>query len=113
MSLPALINEREIRGKPKLRSKAHRDWIRGHRCSVTGCMKMPIEVAHVRTAATAGMGMKSSDAFCLSLCSQHHWQSHALGEHTFQVMYDLDLKALAREFYQRSPHRQKLDSPYV
>lgn len=113
MTLPQRLDTREIRAKPKLRSKAHRDWVRGHRCSVSGCFMMPIETAHVRSAATAGMGMKSSDAFCLSLCGQHHRQSHTVGEHTFQVMYDIDLKKLAREFYERSPHRKKLDSPYA
>ena len=113
MVLPALIDTREVRGKPRLRSPAHREWVRQHRCCVPGCQLMPIECAHVRTAATAGTGLKSSDAFTLSLCREHHAESHRIGDQSFQRRHGIDLKALAREFYEKSPHRSKLDSPYV
>lgn len=111
--LPGLVNDREIRGKLRTRSPAHRDWVRGHRCCVPDCQLMPIEVAHVRTAATAGVGMKSSDAFTLSLCREHHAEAHRIGERTFQKLRDVDMAARAREFFERSPHKSKLDSPYV
>ena len=109
--LPARINMDEVRNKPRLRSPAHREWVREHRCCVPACQLMPIECAHVRTAATAGMGMKSSDAFCLSLCRDHHAEQHRLGEQTFQKRHGINMTALAREFYERSPHRGKLDDP--
>lgn len=112
MALPARINTREIMGKPKLRSQAHRDWVRSHRCCVPGCQLMPIEVAHVNTAATRGIGMKSSDAFVLSLCREHHAESHR-GEKSFEARHGIAMKALAREFYFASPHKSKLDNPYV
>lgn len=73
---------------------------------------MPIEVAHVNTAATGGMGRKSSDAFTLSLCRDHHSESHR-GERTFEAKRGVDMKALAKEFYMKSPHKSKLDNPYV
>jgi hypothetical protein len=73
---------------------------------------MPIECAHVRRASTAGVGIKSSDAFCLSLCREHHRESH-MGEQTFEKRYGLNLMAKAREFYERSPFRSRLDNPYA
>lgn len=73
---------------------------------------MPIEVAHVNTAANGGMARKASDAFTLSLCREHHAESHR-GERTFEAKHDIRMMELAREFYRKSPHRQKLDDPYV
>lgn len=111
MALPARIDKRELRGKPRVRSTAHRDWVRGHYCSVPGCAEMPIEVAHINRSAFRGHGEKASDAFTVALCRAHHRESH-MGEKTFERKYGLDLMALAREFYRKSPHRQKLDDPY-
>lgn len=112
MPLPARLDLREVRGKRKLRSDAHRRWVSSHRCCVPGCQLMPIECAHVRRAANAGTGMKPSDAFTVSLCREHHAESHR-GEKTFERKHGVDLMALAREFYERSPFRAKLDNPYV
>lgn len=94
------------------RSPAHRAWIRGHQCSVPGCAGMPIECAHVRRANNSGMGFKPSDAFTVSLCRDHHAESHR-GERTFEERHGLDLLALAEKFYRASPHRHKLENPYV
>lgn len=111
MTLPARLDNRDVRGKVKLRSPAHRAWVRSHRCCVPGCQLMPIECAHVRRASTAGVGIKSSDAYCVSLCRDHHAESHR-GERTFEKRHGIDLMALAREFYERSPHKGKLANPY-
>lgn len=73
---------------------------------------MPIEVAHVNRASTRGTGQKSSDAFTLALCRDHHSESHR-GEKTFERKYGFTMLEKAREFYRASPHRQKLDDPYV
>jgi hypothetical protein len=106
-----MIDQRELRGKPKLRSPAHRKWVREHRCCVPNCYRLPIECAHVRRAANAGMGIKSSDAYCVSLCRYHHSESHT-GEKSFEKRHGIDLMALARAFYEKSPHKRKLDDPY-
>lgn len=111
--LPARINMDDVRAKPRLRSPAHRAWVRSHRCCVPLCQLMPIECAHVRTAATAGMGMKSSDAFCLSLCREHHAEQHRIGVKSFEKKHGIDMLMLANEFFCKSPHRNKLDDPYV
>jgi hypothetical protein len=72
---------------------------------------MPIEVAHVNRASTRGMSQKSSDGLTVSLCREHHSESHR-GEKTFERKYGLNLWALAHEFYSKSPHRGKLDDPF-
>jgi len=113
MALPARLKPDHFKAKERLRSTAHRDWVRGHHCSVPGCQLMPIEVAHVRTAATAGMARKSSDAFTLSLCRDHHAEQHRIGQQTFERRHGFRMIDKAREFFRASPHRHKLDDPYV
>lgn len=110
--LPARLAPDTYKPKPRLRSTAHRDWVRSHRCCVPGCQLMPIEVAHINRASTRGMGQKASDAFTISLCRDHHHEAHR-GERTFELKHGLRLIALAQEFYRKSPHRNKLDDPYV
>lgn len=83
---------------------AHRTWVRKHKCCVGGCLGAPIECAHVRLGTDGGIGLKPSDCWCVSLCRNHHQQQHNMGELAFQIMHDLDLIALAREFARRSPH---------
>jgi hypothetical protein len=112
MALPARLKDDHFKPKPRLRSTAHRDWVRGHHCSVNGCTGVPIEVAHVNRASTRGTGQKSSDAFVLALCRDHHSESHR-GEKSFEVKYGFRMLAKAEEFYRASPHRRKLDDPYV
>jgi len=111
MALPARLAPDTYKPKERLRSSAHRDWVRSHRCSVPGCQLMPIEVAHVNTAANRGMSRKASDAFTVSLCRDHHAESHR-GERTFEAKHGINLMDLAREFFRASPHRKKLDDPY-
>lgn len=111
MPLPAKLKPDHFKPKLRLRSTAHRDWVRDHHCSVPGCTDMPIEVAHVSRAWSGGMSEKSSDAMTISLCRAHHSESHR-GERTFAAKYGFDLLAKAQEFYRASPHRNKLDDPY-
>jgi len=109
--LPPRLKDDHYKPKARLRSTAHRDFVRGHYCSVPGCQLMPIEVAHINRASTRGMGEKSSDAFTVSLCRDHHAESHR-GEKTFERKYGINLLALAERFYRASPHKGKLDDPY-
>lgn len=111
MALPQRLDLDHYKPKARLRSTAHRDWVRSHYCCVPGCQLMPIEVAHINTAANRGIGRKASDAFTVSLCAEHHAESHR-GEATFEAKHQIDLMALAEEFYRKSPHRRKLDDPY-
>lgn len=86
----------------------HRAWVRRHCCSVPGSRRGPIECAHIRTGTDGGAGMKPSDKWALSLCAFHHHEQHSVGEQAFELLHDIDLKDLALEFANRSPHRQKL-----
>ena len=110
MALPPRIGKKS-KDNGRSRSPAHRAWVRSHRCCVPDCHEVPIQCAHIRTASNAGMGFKPSDAFTVSLCHEHHAESHR-GERTFEQKYQIDLMGLAEEFYRASPHRQKLDDPY-
>ena len=109
--LPSRLAPDTYKPKPRLRSTAHRDWVRSHRCCVPGCQLMPIEVAHINRASHRGIGQKASDAFTVSLCRDHHAESHR-GERSFELKHGLRLMALAQEFFAKSPHRAKLDDPY-
>lgn len=111
--LPQRIDKTAIRGKEKKRSPAHRGWVRSHRCCVPGCQLMPIECAHVSTAANRGIGIKASDAFTISLCAEHHSEAHQRGDRSFEAKHGISMMALAEEFYRKSPFRDRLDDPYT
>lgn len=110
--LPQRLKPDHYKPKERLRSTAHRDWVRGHYCCVPDCDGMPIEVAHVNRANNRGVGRKASDAFTISLCREHHAESHR-GEKTFEREHGIDMMELAKQFYRKSPHRHKLDDPYA
>lgn len=110
--LPQRLKPDHYKPKLKLRSTAHRDWIRSHHCCVAGCEDMPIEVAHISRSWSGGMGEKSSDAMTISLCRAHHSESHQ-GEKSFAAKYGFDLLERAKEFYRKSPFKARLDDPYA
>lgn len=87
---------------------AHRAWVRRHHCSVPGCLRLPVECAHVRIGTNGGMALKPSDCWVISLCRHHHAEQHRIGETAFAERYGLDLIELALEFSRRSPHAEKL-----
>jgi hypothetical protein len=110
--LPRRIPRKSEKADAGKRSPAHRAWVRGHECSVPGCTERPIECAHVRRTSNSGTGFKPSDAYTVSLCRDHHAESHR-GERTFEQRHGLDLMKLAQEFFRASPHRHKLENPYA
>lgn len=101
--IPTLLRRSKI-AKIARECPGHRAWVRKHKCSVRACAQKQIECAHVRLGTNGGMGIKPSDAWCISLCQMHHAEQHAIGEKSFEERYELDLKALAIEFARRSPH---------
>ena len=97
-----------IERAPRRIFERHRRWVRGHACSIPGCIGTPIEFAHLRTAANSGMGLKPSDAFGISLCRTHHAEGHQLGHETMARNNGTTLEklfAIAAVFAQRSPDR--------
>ena len=87
---------------------AHRAWVRRHHCCVPGCLRRPIECAHVRCNTDGGVALKPSDRWSISLCRDHHIEQHRVGELAFEQRYGIDLHALADLFASRSPHRRRL-----
>ena len=107
-ALPARIKRKSDKADVGKRSPAHRAWVRGHICCACGSTTA-IECAHVRTGTDGGVGMKPSDRWCISLCKNCHTRQHAMGEATFEKSYGINMKALAVEFFRKSPHRHKLE----
>lgn len=106
--LPPKICRQSGRAAGLRECAAHRAWVRLHHCSVPGCSNLKIECAHVRAGTDGGQGLKPSDRWCLSLCSDHHAEQHRIGEIAFARRYGIDLKAIASAFASRSPHRDRL-----
>lgn len=99
-----------VRQEPQIRSQAHLKWIRGHECSVAGrgsFCDFGIEAAHVRTGTDGGTSVKPSDCWALPLCCAHHAEQHRAGEASFQAKYKIDMKAIAKALWDKSPHRHK------
>jgi hypothetical protein len=84
----------------------HRAFLRRHQCCVAGCLGLPIVVAHVRSAANSGIGLKPSDASAIPLCVTHHTQQHSIGQTAFERLYKIDLTELAEKFAGVSPDRK-------
>lgn len=111
--LPRKIDKKSHRENEGKRSPGHRNFVRGHECCVPGCTRRPIEVAHVRSGTSGGMGFKPSDRWCVSLCGGpegHHAEQHRLGERSFEQKYAINLHDLAEAFVKASPHRAKLEA---
>ncbi|RVT93735.1 putative HNHc nuclease [Sphingomonas crocodyli] len=105
---PARIDRKSHREDVGKRSPAHRAFVRTHACCVCSS-QVAIECAHVRTGTDGGMSMKPSDRWCISLCRDHHAEQHQIGEPAFEKKHGIDMKALAREFVNRSPKRSMLE----
>ena len=109
MSLPQRISRKSDKAEAGRRSPAHRAWVRGFACTACGSTTA-IECAHVRNGTDGGTGMKPSDRWCISLCRDCHHNQHALGEPSFERLHSINMKALAAEFFAKSPHRFKLEA---
>lgn len=81
----------------------HRRFVRSFCCCVPGCRAQQTELAHIRTAANAGTGLKPHDAHAVPLCRNHHREQHDCGAETFQDRHGIDLEAVAAELVRRSP----------
>lgn len=110
LSLPQRRRHNSQRAGSTRSFPGHRAWVRGHGCSVRGCESDSIECAHVRGGTDGAAGLKPSDFWTVSLCTEHHAEQHRLGERSFARRYGLDLLVLAREFARRSPHRWRWSS---
>jgi hypothetical protein len=80
------------RGKPKpdlRRRMQHLTFVRQLPCVACG-KAAPSEAAHVRSGSDAGAGMKPSDRYSVSLCTDCHALQHQFGELTFWSVLRID-----------------------
>jgi hypothetical protein len=89
------------------RSDQHLRFVRGHVCVAfeSGECQGKIHAHHIRSAATAGTGIKPSDFDAVPLCEVHHRSIHDHGSKTFAERYKVDLTAIAEKFAKVSPYR--------
>lgn len=87
----------------------HRAWIRQRPCVVQNpnCGGQ-MHAHHVRSAATAGTGMKPPDSACIPACAFHHQQLHNVGVKTFETAYNVSLSDMAANFASLSPALKRL-----
>ena len=96
---------------PKLVWNRHRKFIRSLNCCVPGCTDEGlIEVAHVRSAANSGTGIKPIDGFAVGMCRDHHHEQHSIGVKSFETKYRINLESLAHEYVDASPDWQLRDT---
>ena len=76
--------------KPDLRRRAnHLSFVRQLPCVVCG-KAAPSEAAHVRSGSDGGAGIKPSDRYSVSLCTDCHALQHQFGELRFWSVLRLD-----------------------
>ena len=61
----------------------------------------------MREGGNGGMGVQNDDTSAVPLCVVHHTKFHAMGVHTFQKRYGVDLHKIAAALMAKSPHRNK------
>ena len=108
IQLPPMLAKKKRRDN-RVRCPAHLKWVAKHLCVVPGCDERDPEkivAHHVRNGTDGGMGMKPGDQWVVSLSHKHHVELHNIGQDTFEKRYDIDLLALAEEFW-RKDHRAR------
>lgn len=98
---------------PHLRSRVHRDWVKGHYCLIFArkvCDEHGCDPHHVRTVNNAAGGVKPSDLWCVPICRAHHTELHNIGQPEFERRYAAELEGMtlaqkALEFSRGSPDR--------
>ena len=93
------IPRRVARSKPKpepvfRRRAQHLAFVRQLSCVACG-KAAPSEAAHVRWGTDAGMGIKPSDRYSVSLCTSCHELQHRFGELRFWSVLRIDPLSVA------------------
>ena len=114
-----------IREETRVRSYAHKKWVRGHECAIAGRWEKrfspdhtearmhgctgPIQSAHVRCGTDGAGNIDPSDCYTIPLCVAGHRRQHDLGEPEFERRYGIDMKKIAAALWARSPAREKIE----
>ena len=91
------IPRRVARSKPKpefRRRAQHLAFVRQISCVACG-KAAPSEAAHVRLGTDAGVGIKPSDCYSVSLCTSCHELQHRFGELRFWSVLRIDPLSVA------------------
>ena len=106
MRFPARPSRNSGRAAVSRECSGHLVFVRSHCCSACGAEPgdeaNPIEAAHIRNGTDGGTGIKPSDKFTVSLCTDCHATQHRVGEPTFWARAKVDPLQLAAEFARRS-----------
>ena len=98
------IPRRVARSKPKpefRRRAQHLAFVRQISCVVCG-KAAPSEAAHVRLGTDAGVGIKPSDRYSVSLCTSCHELQHRFGELRFWSVLRIDPLSVALRLWTMS-----------
>jgi hypothetical protein len=104
------LRKRERIAADPERSPKHLSWLRrSFVCAAwkSGECEGPNHAHHIRSAATAGTGMKPSDFDAVPLCAAHHDELHRAGQNAFEEKYGVNLLAEARKLAKASPHKPR------
>lgn len=110
-----------VRPPERVRSEGHMQWVRGHECAVSDKTWFDeldditrrhrcdgkVQSHHVRVEGQGTTGEKPGDDKTVALCDLAHREGHRIGWKSFEAKYRVDLTAIARELWARSPHRVK------
>lgn len=84
---------------PKRRNLAYQRWIRRHKCLI--CGRQPVDGAHVKTKGSGGDDVDNM----VPLCREHHQKQEGRNK-AFNQRYNIDLRAVAKEFGDRWRERE-------
>src|SRR5215470_17269981 len=102
--IPRTLTRRKAKPDRPRRSQ-HLAFVRQLPCVVCGGAA-PLEAAHVRSGSDGGAGMKPSDRYTVSLCSDCHALQHQFGELTFWSTVRIDPLNVAFRLWTVSGHIQ-------
>jgi hypothetical protein len=108
LKLPPRIYGRSTReSADKVRSAAHRKWIRTFACILHDFPDHecdgPIDCCHVKTGNSYSNRSKASDAKTIPMCRRAHDEQTAIGEARFELKYNISMNDYADEFAKASP----------
>ncbi len=81
-----------------MRDAGYREWLGDQFCKA--CPQWDqLTFSDAAHTENNGMGSKGPDSSCVPLCRKHHREYDA-GRKVFEKKYRLDMKAIAKEYYQ-------------
>ena len=114
IQLSPRIFGRSTRESPdKIRSPAHRKWIRTFSCVLWDRKEDhecagPVDCCHVKTGNGATNRSKAGDDRTIPMCRRLHDEQTKMGEAQFERKYAIDMNAYADAYAKASPHLRKL-----